>query len=683
MTGLKGFSDNPLRTRADLVVAVKAITSPIERYRSPLGARVKIHPASCAGFDDVAAQIEGFCRPLLGVSAFLDDAVTLDRWCQGLAAGVDVDGEEYWGDISDFDQRMVETESICIAILTSPDAFLLRMSDKSKVDLVRWLRQINNKDMPPNNWRWFRLFVNMTLTQVLGVPRCEVDDAMKMDFALLDSFDIGDGWSSDGLWAEDRKQADYYSGSFAIHFAQLLYVRFAEGDHERVQKYRDQAKQLSLNYWRYFDVGGAAISFGRSQTYRFAFAAFWSAAAVAGVKLPPPMDSIGTIKGMLLRHLRWWTRHGDIFNSDGILNIGFTYPNMYLAENYNSPQSVYWCLKSCIVLMLPESHEFWQCQELTHPLQQSPGTPEACQLLWPPRQIINSTPEHHYLLSSGQMTAWPHKGNDAKYSKFAYSSSFGFSVPSGTTMSQSAPDSTLSISIDGGQTWQVRGRNLSDTRLEPISVKDCHVQGLTCTWKPWKALDLEIESMVAPLAQHFPGWHIRVHSVRWSPNAEASFLAEALTVVDAGFAIPSLTAKGYPVPQFSSDSLESQEEGFFYDEATALVMSKAGAGGIMDMSSGSQVSSQRESHAFILEADANTNLMSPRTSIPCLKHHLSPGMTEDPEQRRRYLISGVFAIGGSRLPSSDISNMWNTRPVVLLVGCEGNYRLEIRETRLN
>jgi hypothetical protein len=256
MAGLKGFTGNPLQTRADLVVAVKALIAPIERYRSRLGARVKIHPASCAVFDDVAAQIEGFCRPLLGITAILDDAATLSRWCQGLAAGVDAEGEEYWGDFGDLDQRMVETESICIAILTSPDTFLSRVSEKTKADLVRWMRQINNKTVPPNNWRWFRLFVNMTLTQVLGVSKSEVDDTMRMDFALLDSFDIGDGWSSDGPWGEERKQADYYSGSFAIQFAQLLYVRFAKGDEERVKKYKEQAKQFSLHYWRYFDVEG-------------------------------------------------------------------------------------------------------------------------------------------------------------------------------------------------------------------------------------------------------------------------------------------------------------------------------------------------------------------------------------------------------------------------------------------
>lgn len=115
---------------------------------------------------------------------------------------------------------------------------------------------------------------------------------------------------------------------------------------------------------------GAAIPFGRSMTYRFAFAAFWSGVACAGVQLHAPFDNIGAIKGMLLRHLRWWSRCPNIFNTDGILNVGFTYPNMYLSEAYNSAQSVYWCLKSFIVLLLPESHQFWSSPELPHPLVQ-------------------------------------------------------------------------------------------------------------------------------------------------------------------------------------------------------------------------------------------------------------------------------------------------------------------------
>ena len=80
---------------------------------------------------------------------------------------------------------------------------------------------------------------------------------MDADFDVLDSSYIGDGWSSDGVWSEDKKQVDYYSGSFAIQYSQLAYVRFASDiDPERVERYREQARDFSKSFWKYFDVNG-------------------------------------------------------------------------------------------------------------------------------------------------------------------------------------------------------------------------------------------------------------------------------------------------------------------------------------------------------------------------------------------------------------------------------------------
>jgi hypothetical protein len=67
---------------------------------------------------------------------------------------------------------------------------------------------------------------------------------------------------------------------------------------------------------------GAAIPFGRSLTYRFAFAGFWSAAAFTELVLPAPLNNWGVVKGILLRHFRWWTDKHDMFNVDGTLTIG-------------------------------------------------------------------------------------------------------------------------------------------------------------------------------------------------------------------------------------------------------------------------------------------------------------------------------------------------------------------------
>lgn len=222
---------------------------------------MKITPGSCAGFDDVAAQLEGFARPLLGIHAIIDNEELLTRWMKGLENGVDKASSEYWGDMGGFDQRMVETESICLAILSYPDIILPMISDKGKKDLVTWLQQINSNTMPANNWRWFRVFTNLTLTQHLNVALPSVQSVLDSDFALLDSFYEGQGWSSDGPWGEERRQADYYSGSFAMQFAQLLYVRFAVGDEERKEKYRGWAREFGADYWRYFDVDGELAPF--------------------------------------------------------------------------------------------------------------------------------------------------------------------------------------------------------------------------------------------------------------------------------------------------------------------------------------------------------------------------------------------------------------------------------------
>lgn len=267
MPSLPGFSSNPFRTRSDLVRAALALISPLDHHKSPAKARIRFPFQTGAGFDEVAAQLEGFARPLFAVAPLLvndgdaeiqDVSLGLSSWIEGLAAGVDPESPEYWGDIDDIDQRMVETESIAFALLTAPDAILSRMDDRAKANLIKWLRGIQGKRMPANNWRWFRVFVNLALVKALGVPMDKVRDEIESDFAVLDSFYLGEGWSSDGVWGEERSQADYYSGSFAIQFAQLLFVRFADGTEygDRVEKYKLQAREFAGKFWRFFDSDG-------------------------------------------------------------------------------------------------------------------------------------------------------------------------------------------------------------------------------------------------------------------------------------------------------------------------------------------------------------------------------------------------------------------------------------------
>ncbi|RTE81032.1 hypothetical protein BHE90_004496 [Fusarium euwallaceae] len=659
MTGLAGFTDNPFRVRSDLVRAATALVQPLGVYRSPANARVKLFPSTAAAFDDVAAQLEGFARPLWAVQALIGDDGGIatgeaHNWIQGIQAGVDPSSSEYWGDVGAFDQRMVEMESIAFALLTAPDAMMRLLGQESKLNLTNWLRQINHA-MPRNNWRWFRILVNLALVKVLEVPKDELSHMVDEDFAVLDGFYIGQGWSSDGIWGDERKQADYYSGSFAIQFAQLLYIRFSQEDEERVQKYRQQAAEFASQYWRYFDANGAAIPFGRSMTYRFAFGAFWAALALVDVPLIGPVGSLGSIKGMLLRHLRWWSKKPEIFNSDGTMNIGFAYPNMYVCEDYNSRQSVYWCLKSFIVLGLPEGHHFWTCEEEPHPMAK---------------------------LSMNKQLQF--KAREAKYGKFAYSSAFGFSVPSGPELHQLAPDSTLAITLDDGESWRVRWQPFN-VRLQTVLVcsqGDSHkVPAISSVWRPFKQLNVEIETILVPLTPHFQGWHIRLHKVTGLGCLSAIPWSDGIQLVDASFAISALSATGYHIPREASGD---RMNGCFSDSSGILIMSQAGCSGAVQITpdaaaTGLTAEAKVKGESLLIEADPNTNLITQRTFIPSIKYSIGSTRLKEPEMGTEPIIfaTGVFGVSSENMDHGEMKEMWKKRPTQIKIGTTSEDALEV------
>lgn len=78
---------------------------------------------------------------------------------------------------------------------------------------------------------------------------------MKADLDHLDTFYIGDGWSRDG--PEGVVQLDYYSSSFAIQVAQLVYAKImVKEDPIRAEEYRNRGRTFALDFIHYFDPEG-------------------------------------------------------------------------------------------------------------------------------------------------------------------------------------------------------------------------------------------------------------------------------------------------------------------------------------------------------------------------------------------------------------------------------------------
>ncbi|KAL4934859.1 hypothetical protein BDV06DRAFT_235027 [Aspergillus oleicola] len=729
---LTGFSDNPLRTRGDFIRAAIALVKPLHAYFSPSKAFASLPISTGTHFDERAAQLEGFARPLWVIASLLHAVEAqsqsgyedtdldlpeiqglIEPWITGFATGTDPSSGEYWGDILDGDQRMVEAEVIAVALLFAPGTFFHTQTECVQANIIEWLRGINGRAMPLNNWRWFRVFVNLALVLVAGVPYAELKCQMNADFAVLDSFYLGQGWSGDGPWLtgqQERKleeeavrarrrdtigpgrQVDYYSGSFAMQFSQLLYVNFAwELDPERVERYKQQAREFGGAYWRLFDEDGAPIPFGRSLTYRFACGAFFAALPFAKVNdMPAPLDSPGPTKGFLLRHLRWWTNNSeDIFHCDGTMNIGYIHPNMYMSEDYNSPQSPYWSLKSLLPIALSATHPFWTSEEKPYPTSLKSIT-----LLPQPTQVLCSHPpsSHHFLLSAGQFVSWPMKASQAKYCKFAYSSTFGFSVPTGPLIQQIAPDNMLALSRDGCETWAVKWKcgevsystasisseREGETKIVPVA---------NVEWWPWADKEVVVQTSLVPPTGRWPDWHVRIHRIRVnSARIGTGKQLDSLHLVEGGFAISRVPReKGTRVlPLVQNDDDLGENKGVYASNAKAVIASHAGASGIVgtvtrrSLGSGTSsvsasapgtsdpVSVQHEA----LKPDSNTNIMTQRTLIPVVKSEVFDlGPDEEIE-----IVTRGFAVANKGKRSSEISNQrtlgerWSDVPRVQLGG---------------
>jgi hypothetical protein len=306
---------------------------------------------------------------------------------------------------------------------------------------------------------------------------------------------------------------DYYSGSFAIQYLQLLYAELAKDtDPTQAEEYKNRARQYALDFVHYFDPEGRAITFGRSLTYRWAMVAFWGSVVFADVELPAPL-TWGVVKGIWLRNLRWWTTQQDIFQPNGMLSIGFSYPNTYLAENYNSPGSPYWCMLAFAPLAKPASHPFWSSKEEPHPFADQ----RIAKALPHPRHIVVRSGGHSFLLSSGQSCHYPLKNTQAKYGKFAYSAAFAYSVSTGSyTLEQFVPESSLAMSDDGGELWKMRRAHNGDTEIENHD----GVPVLVSSMKPWH--DVDVLTYLIPPAEDTPNWHLRVHRIRTGRDIETA-----------------------------------------------------------------------------------------------------------------------------------------------------------------
>ena len=479
----------PLSTRADLQQLVQTLVAPVLPHFSPGKATVRLG-VQHAWYGEPSDLLEGFSRPLWGLVPLGAGGRAFAHWGlwrEGLAAGTDPAHPEFWGWPGDFDQRIVEMAAFGLGLALLPTELWQPLPPTTQAHLATWLGRVNTVRPVDSNWRFFRVLVNLALRR-RGLEWSA--ENLAVDLQRLDEFHLGDGWYSDGRTGpslRDGRIGDYY-GPMGMHYYGLIYAALeAENDPSRATVFAERAQQFAKDFVHWFAADGSALPFGRSLTYRCAQGAFWGALAFAGVEALP----WGVIKGLYLRHLRWWMQQ-PIFTETGLLTIGYAYPNLLMAESYNGPGSPYWAMKIFLPLALPESHPFWQAEELPLPPRKSIHTiPQAGLVLVADKNIGTVA-----ALNPGQpVEDWPRHAPH-KYSKFAYSTCFGFSVPVGApSLQEGGFDSMLALSDDSRR---YRGRD----HCYDSEVRD----GVAYSrWLPW--LDVEVRTW---LIAGETG-HVRIH----------------------------------------------------------------------------------------------------------------------------------------------------------------------------
>ena len=373
---------------------------------------------------------------------------------------------------------------------------------------------------------------------------------------------MDDGWYFDGY----KNQIDYYI-SFGMQYYGVLAATFATGkiaSHKKI--FLKRAEEFAATFKEWFTKSGAALPFGRSLTYRFAQSGFWAVAAFAGLSLDNV--SLAQTKYLLRHNMHYWFQQ-PIFTTEGLLSIGYAYPNLIMAEGYNAPGSPYWAMKNFIILALPDDDTFWTVSEQEPKFTSQEVNPYSRMLL------VHSLDKSELQVFTAGQHSHEHAHGESKYEKYVYSTTFGFSVKKGNTLAgQGAFDNTLAISETDINYQTVFG--YADYQVYVDYVYSC--------WAPWP--DVVIKNFIIPC---YP-WHLRIHIIDSKRN---------LNFIEGSFSAP--IESGHEI---------ITEEGAFYH-------SNVGNVGVIPLVENVQ--------AQLTSPEPNTNLLYCRTVLPLITGNIEKG----------------------------------------------------------
>ena len=343
---------------------------------------------------------------------------------QAVLAGTDPKASAYWGEIADYDQRIVEASDIALLIWLSRDDVWAKFSAGEQRQVADWLRQVESLSVHPNNWMLFKIQVSEAL-RALGMDAdAQGSRATYLNFKKLY---LEAGWFSD-----PPKGVDYYNSwaiSYSLFWIDQMNPRF---DRAFIRNALRQSGSLVLHL---ISPEGVPIM-GRSQCYRMAI----PSPVVMQPILEAPSAEAGQARRALDLVWRYFIQNGGV--SQGRASQGYYHSDPRLLDAYSGPGSCRWSLRSLVLAFYqPETSSFWQAPQQPLPIERNSYRINLRRLGWSIRgdratgEIVIQIPANgnatHVIEKKSQWRGWAERALarpfrpeniEAKYGNGSYSS---------------------------------------------------------------------------------------------------------------------------------------------------------------------------------------------------------------------------------------------------------------------
>lgn len=338
------------------------------KYQSPEGAFI-YYPGEISSRGRTINGIEGFARFFPLAAAWLssnhsetlvlnDETYSITKTIKrGLLNGTNPKHSEYWGDVKDKNQRIVEAADIALALWISKDQIWSTLTTSEKDRIVKWLNLSVNKKIVDNNWNLFPITIVKALEAIGYSDENNINYINILYKKYKSKHYLGEGWFDD-----PPKGIDYYN-AWSIHYS-LFWLDQIDPTFDR-EFIRQSHSEFVKFYKHLFSENGFPIM-GRSVCYRLAA----PAPIVTSALIAPEEISAGTALRTL--DLTWAHFVKNNALQKGKLTQGYYNDDLRLLDGYSGAGSCLWSLRSLIVAFYVDKYiPLFNAQEDKLPIETS------------------------------------------------------------------------------------------------------------------------------------------------------------------------------------------------------------------------------------------------------------------------------------------------------------------------